>query len=916
MQPCTTFTVFPSISVFASIWSGWSTWSFCNQGREIRVRACNTLAGFRCQGSNLDTRACFSDSNDENVRALFFSRAPPRPPPLDPLQPQQPSNHPFLDPSQMVRIVSRVGSQEPLMPLPSGWISRPPKQVDVVVATTVRPPDPNRKSDSVEQTHLLELSPNKHIRVHFAPQLLPPSQYPSQPIGPSGFGPDATGSVPQTQVVIPPDDSAWWSRWAEWTECKCSMRSRTRSCDVSNVHLSAGCPGSSYQLLPCVGGTSTNCPPPKPVQPAPCALPGGCGDDGQQSGGYGSGGSQVNQAYGTNSGYGGQSGGSLSVFPAPTLNTGRSGCSSPTGCSGGQQSSYGSAPNPIIGCNSPSGCNKPAQSYNSAPVQPVQASPYGQPGPAPATGYGSGSQKSKITVFHPPTFNQGGCTSAGCGSGSSSGYGSQPGTSTGLGCGPSGCGQEPTQSNGAVGCTGGQCQSGATNSGGYGLVIPQNFQPPTASAGGSVGSGYGSQSSQQSSCGPSGCGQAPTRGNHATGCTGGSCQSGASSGGYGSQNLPVFPPPTSSSSASGCSGGSCGSSSSSYGSQPAQQIGCGPTGCGQAPTQSSGGATSCSGGSCSSSSSNYGSQPVQQFGCGPSGCGQAPTRGNQATGCTGGSCQSGANSGGYGSQNLPVFPPPTSSSSASGCSGGSCGSPSSSYGSQPAQQFGCGPSGCGQSPTQSSGSATGCSGSSCGSPSSGFGPQIPQSFQPPTVSDCGPRGCGSSSGCGPSGCGGGGSGYGAPPQPYGQVQPVTPPQFNVWIDAVWQPTAIYKQPDQQQGYGGGGGGGFGSGSIATTVATTTESGEEDETTTAAGSVATGPLGPPPPDSETTGPDATVPTPATDGTDTVPADNSSTVETLPTVPPLPQDTTLEVTTLASIVPTNRKKQLKQLVKKHN
>uniref|UniRef100_A0A0K0CYD5 Secreted protein n=1 Tax=Angiostrongylus cantonensis TaxID=6313 RepID=A0A0K0CYD5_ANGCA len=37
-------------SVYVSIWAGWSAWSFCRNGVQIRVRACNTVRGFSCLG--------------------------------------------------------------------------------------------------------------------------------------------------------------------------------------------------------------------------------------------------------------------------------------------------------------------------------------------------------------------------------------------------------------------------------------------------------------------------------------------------------------------------------------------------------------------------------------------------------------------------------------------------------------------------------------------------------------------------------------------------------------------------------------------------------------------------------------------------------------------------------------------------
>ncbi|KAK6016048.1 thrombospondin type 1 domain protein, partial [Ostertagia ostertagi] len=44
------------ISVYASVWGGWSAWSFCSNGVRIRVRACNTVRGFSCLGPNQERR--------------------------------------------------------------------------------------------------------------------------------------------------------------------------------------------------------------------------------------------------------------------------------------------------------------------------------------------------------------------------------------------------------------------------------------------------------------------------------------------------------------------------------------------------------------------------------------------------------------------------------------------------------------------------------------------------------------------------------------------------------------------------------------------------------------------------------------------------------------------------------------------
>lgn len=44
--------------VYASVWAAWSAWSFCSDSKRIRVRACNTVRGFKCLGPNQQTEAC------------------------------------------------------------------------------------------------------------------------------------------------------------------------------------------------------------------------------------------------------------------------------------------------------------------------------------------------------------------------------------------------------------------------------------------------------------------------------------------------------------------------------------------------------------------------------------------------------------------------------------------------------------------------------------------------------------------------------------------------------------------------------------------------------------------------------------------------------------------------------------------
>uniref|UniRef100_A0A0K0FEK7 Kazal-like domain-containing protein n=1 Tax=Strongyloides venezuelensis TaxID=75913 RepID=A0A0K0FEK7_STRVS len=48
--------------LYASIWAGWSAWSFCVNNAQIRVRACNTVRGFSCLGPNQETKECSSDA--------------------------------------------------------------------------------------------------------------------------------------------------------------------------------------------------------------------------------------------------------------------------------------------------------------------------------------------------------------------------------------------------------------------------------------------------------------------------------------------------------------------------------------------------------------------------------------------------------------------------------------------------------------------------------------------------------------------------------------------------------------------------------------------------------------------------------------------------------------------------------------
>nr|CDJ91294.1 Thrombospondin domain containing protein [Haemonchus contortus] len=47
--------------VYASVWGGWSSWSFCSNGMKVRVRACNTVRGFSCLGPNQEVEPCYGN---------------------------------------------------------------------------------------------------------------------------------------------------------------------------------------------------------------------------------------------------------------------------------------------------------------------------------------------------------------------------------------------------------------------------------------------------------------------------------------------------------------------------------------------------------------------------------------------------------------------------------------------------------------------------------------------------------------------------------------------------------------------------------------------------------------------------------------------------------------------------------------
>ncbi|VDM48716.1 unnamed protein product [Toxocara canis] len=46
------------VLVYSSVWATWSAWSFCVNNVRIRVRACNTVRGFSCLGSNQEHMEC------------------------------------------------------------------------------------------------------------------------------------------------------------------------------------------------------------------------------------------------------------------------------------------------------------------------------------------------------------------------------------------------------------------------------------------------------------------------------------------------------------------------------------------------------------------------------------------------------------------------------------------------------------------------------------------------------------------------------------------------------------------------------------------------------------------------------------------------------------------------------------------
>ncbi|KAI6189749.1 hypothetical protein M3Y97_00042300 [Aphelenchoides bicaudatus] len=44
--------------MYSSIWASWSAWSFCTGKVQVRVRACNTVRGYSCQGPNREVKPC------------------------------------------------------------------------------------------------------------------------------------------------------------------------------------------------------------------------------------------------------------------------------------------------------------------------------------------------------------------------------------------------------------------------------------------------------------------------------------------------------------------------------------------------------------------------------------------------------------------------------------------------------------------------------------------------------------------------------------------------------------------------------------------------------------------------------------------------------------------------------------------
>ncbi|TKR61289.1 hypothetical protein L596_028415 [Steinernema carpocapsae] len=105
--------------MYASVWASWSAWSFCVNNQQVRVRACNTVRGFSCLGTNQEHKACdhpqpsqsprrnlqslengdydavdpYEDDRKEAIRQLYSDYVPDVPQrPLKRTKPRQPVN--------------------------------------------------------------------------------------------------------------------------------------------------------------------------------------------------------------------------------------------------------------------------------------------------------------------------------------------------------------------------------------------------------------------------------------------------------------------------------------------------------------------------------------------------------------------------------------------------------------------------------------------------------------------------------------------------------------------------------------------------------------------------------------------------------------------------------------------------------
>uniref|UniRef100_A0A914WGJ1 Uncharacterized protein n=1 Tax=Plectus sambesii TaxID=2011161 RepID=A0A914WGJ1_9BILA len=81
-----------SMFLYSSVWAAWSAWSFCANGVRIRVRACNTIRGFSCYGTNKEQKQC----EDPNDSSSTFSPQNPQLQPVIQLQPPVPQR-PAID---------------------------------------------------------------------------------------------------------------------------------------------------------------------------------------------------------------------------------------------------------------------------------------------------------------------------------------------------------------------------------------------------------------------------------------------------------------------------------------------------------------------------------------------------------------------------------------------------------------------------------------------------------------------------------------------------------------------------------------------------------------------------------------------------------------------------------------------------